>query len=237
MSEMIVNIAATEGETTSQKAYIALTGAILAGAFQPGDILTQRALAKMLGVSEMPVREALKHLISEGALQALPNRSARIPILARREVEQIITLRCLLESRAAGLAAHNITSHQIQELKVIQEQIDATLPSRDLRKYTSLNRDFHFLIYGFADDATLLSLIRMLWLRMAPLLARSLETVKKPDELKKVASASHHRLIKAFVARDANAAADAMYKDLESLTKKPAYWAMVDEQFRRYSET
>jgi DNA-binding GntR family transcriptional regulator len=223
------------GETTSQQAYLALSEAILAGAFAPGEILTQRSVAKMLGVSEMPVREALKLLISEGALQGLPNRSARIPLLSRRDVEQILELRRMLEGRAAFLAAQNVTTHHLESLTALQKHIDVTVANSRLKEYTALNRDFHFTIYRIADNAALLSLIRMLWLRMAPAIATSLgATPKNTQEFRRVGGSNHYRILKAFAARDAKAAQEAMCRDLMTPTKYPDYWRVL-ESFSRES--
>ena len=217
------------GETTSQQAYIAISEAILAGTFAPGELLTQRSLARTLGVSEMPVREALKHLISEGALQGLPNRSAKITLLNRREVEQIFTLRGMLEGRAAFLAAQNITTHQIDSLTAIQKRIEVAVTHGRLKEYTALNRDFHFMIYRIAEDPTLLSLIRALWLRLVPAIAMSLgATIKNAQEFRRVGGRNHYRIMKAFVARDAAAAEKAMRRDLMTPTKYPDYWRIVE---------
>jgi DNA-binding GntR family transcriptional regulator len=70
-----------------------LKQAVLAGAFKPGEIVTLRGLAKRLTIGDTPVREAVKRLIAEGAFEALPNRSARVPLLDRREIQQILDLR------------------------------------------------------------------------------------------------------------------------------------------------
>src|SRR5258708_12515098 len=104
-------------ETDNARAYTSLKQAVLSGGFKPGEVVTLRALAKRLAVGDTAVREAVKRLISEGAFEGLPNRSARVPLLDRREIQQILDLRILLESNAAALAAHNITLHQIEQLR------------------------------------------------------------------------------------------------------------------------
>jgi DNA-binding GntR family transcriptional regulator len=183
----------------------------------------------------MPVREALKLLISEGALQGLPNRSARIPLLSRRDVEQILELRRMLEGRAAFLAAQNVTTHHLESLTALQKHIDVTVANSRLKEYTALNRDFHFTIYRIADNAALLSLIRMLWLRMAPAIATSLgATQKNTQEFRRVGGSNHYRILKAFAARDAKAAEEAMCRDLMTPTKYPDYWRVL-ESFSRGS--
>src|SRR3979411_443036 len=100
-------------ETDNARAYVSLKQAVLSGGFRPGEVVTLRALATRLAIGDTPVRAAVKRLISEGALEGLPTRSARVPLLDRREIQQILELRILLESNAAALAAQNITLHQI----------------------------------------------------------------------------------------------------------------------------
>src|ERR1700678_207839 len=109
------------GATDNARAYTSLKQAVLAGAFKPGEGVTLRAIAQRLVIGDTPVREAVKRLISEGAFEALPNRSARVPLLDRREIQQILDLRIILESHAAALAAQNITLHQIERLRAMQK--------------------------------------------------------------------------------------------------------------------
>jgi len=72
------------GETDNARAYQSLKQAVLSGGFKPGEVVTLRALATRLAIGDTPVREAVKRLISEGAFEGLPNRSARVPLLDRR---------------------------------------------------------------------------------------------------------------------------------------------------------
>lgn len=207
------------------RAYAALKEAVLAGNFRPGEILTLRALARQLSISEMPVREALRRLTSEGAFEALPNRSARVPRLTRRQVEQILELRQELEGRAAALAARNITLVQIEHLRALQNGIEQSIIKGDTRLHTSLNMAFHFEIYRIADNPVLVPLIQMLWLRMAPLVANTVPLLTaKPAVFKRIGLDNHERLLAAFQARDPAAAEDAMHRDLTALPKLPGYW-------------
>ncbi len=213
------------GEAAHSRAYAVLKEAVLAGNFRPGEVVTLRSLAKQLAISEMPVREALRRLTSEGAFEALPNRSARVPVLTRRQVEQILELRQDLEGKAAALAARNITLVQIEHLRALQQGIEQSIASGDTRSHTSLNMAFHFEIYRIADNPVLIPLIQMLWLRMAPLVASTVPLLtSKPAVFRRVGLENHERLLAAFQARDPVAAQEAMYRDLAGLTKVPGYW-------------
>jgi len=207
-----------------------LKEAVLAGNFRPGEVVTLRSLAKQLSIGEMPVREALRRLTSEGAFESLPNRSARVPVLTRRQVEQILELREDLEGKAAALAARNITLVQIEHLRALQQGIEQSVARGDSRAHLSLNMAFHFEIYRIADNPMLIPLIQMLWLRMAPLVANTvpLLTSAKAGVFRRVAGENHERLLAAFQARDPVAAQEAMRRDLLGLTKVPGYWESLD---------
>lgn len=83
----------SSGATIQQRAYEALREAVITGLFVPGELVTLRSLSERLGVSDMPVREALRRLIAEGAFESLPNHSARVPFPSREDVAQINQLR------------------------------------------------------------------------------------------------------------------------------------------------
>src|SRR5215475_3864755 len=145
------------------RAYEQLKQAVLSGRFRPGEVVTLRSVMKLLGAQEMAAREAVKRLISEGGFNALPNRSARAPVLDRKEVKQLCELRIMLESEAAAAAAAYITLHQIEALRVMHQQMAACVVSGDLEQYKCLNMAFHFEIYRIADNPPLANLIESLW--------------------------------------------------------------------------
>jgi len=106
-------VSAGSGETANARAYKALKEAVHSSTFESGEILTLRRLTKMLGFGAMPVREAIKRLISEGAFEGLPNRSARVPVLERREIQQLADLRFLRRRRMNGKVFKFVSAFQI----------------------------------------------------------------------------------------------------------------------------
>lgn len=202
-------------DTTQNRAYRALKMAVLGGTFYPGTTVTLTKLSVMLGTSEMPVREALKRLTAEGAFEALPNRSARIPVLSRPVVKQILELRVELESRAAAQAAEHMSKRHIDQLIVLDAAMGSALDNHQLRQYVALNMEFHFLIYRLADNEPLLSLIEALWLKMAPVVAFHLTQSSNAEAQFDDAGRAHHgNVIKAFQAQDAERAGDEIRADL-----------------------
>lgn len=202
-------------DTTQNRAYRALKTAVLGGTFYPGTTVTLAKLSDMLGTSEMPVREALKRLTAEGAFEALPNRSARIPVLSREVVKQILDLRVELESRAAAQAAENMSKRHIDQLIALDGAMACALDAHQLRQYVALNMEFHFLIYRLAANEPLLSLIEALWLRMAPVVAFNLTQQGEAEAQFDEAGRAHHaNIIKAFQAQDPKRAAGEIRADL-----------------------
>ncbi|SFB78452.1 DNA-binding transcriptional regulator, GntR family [Polaromonas sp. OV174] len=192
-------------DTTQNRAYQALKTAVLGGVFYPGTVVTLAKLAEMLGTSEMPVREALKRLTAEGAFEALPNRSARVPVLSPLVVRQILELRVELESLAASQAAEHMSKHHIDQLITLDKAMAQALADQQFPLYVALNMEFHFLIYRVAGNEPLLSLIEALWLRMSPVIAFSLTAAKNAaTHFDPVGLAHHANLIKAL--QEGNAA-------------------------------
>jgi DNA-binding GntR family transcriptional regulator len=212
------------GETANARAYKALKEAVHSSTFESGEILTLRRLTKMLGFGAMPVREAIKRLISEGAFEGLPNRSARVPVLERREIQQLADLRFLLEPDAAAMAARNMTLHQIDDLQRMHDAMEACVASRDFQGYKNLDTAFHFEIYRIADNKPLANLIDALWLRMAPFISRWIHRMAHdPGGFDRIATRHHELLLTAFRNRNAEAARLAMQLDLTEGKKTPQY--------------
>ncbi|MBL0422717.1 GntR family transcriptional regulator [Ramlibacter sp. AW1] len=207
---------AEDGDTTQNRAYRALRNAVLAGHFHPGTTVTLARLSEMLGTSDMPVREALKRLTAEGAFEALPNRSTRVPVLSARAVKQILELRIELEGRAAAEAAEHVSKRHLEQLIALDAAMSQALDSRELGRYVQLNMEFHFTIYRLADNEPLLALIEALWLRMAPLVAFNLTRAEnvKDIQLDAAGRAHHARIIQALKSLDGARACEALRADL-----------------------
>jgi DNA-binding GntR family transcriptional regulator len=184
----------------------------------------------MLGTSDMPVRDALRRLTSEGAFEALPNRSPRIPRLSRLQIEQIYALRFELESRAAGLAAENISKRQLDELHALQMTMEDGMRRRDVPYFTQLNKEFHFRIYAIAGNEPMQKLIEMLWLRMGPLVSSiGHSAAATSDPIPWLGQTHHHQILEAMMARNPAAASEAMRADLQEATRTEGFWNIIEQ--------
>jgi DNA-binding GntR family transcriptional regulator len=148
--------------------YEQLKQAILHAKFQPGEVLSIRALAASLGTSTMPVREAATRLITERALEALPNRGLRVPTLTSAEAHDIFRVRCVLEGMAAGLAADLITAREIVQLERFELELERAVRNKQLAEAVEHNLRFHLGICRASRSETIVSVVEALYLRYAP---------------------------------------------------------------------
>ncbi len=133
-----------------------LRSAILGGRLGPGDRLQHDELARQLGVSRMPVREALRVLHSEGLVELRPHRGAIVVDLRPEEVGEIFEIRAMLEARAAELAAPQLTDETIAYLRDVLDELARTT---DEERWQTLNTEFHTAIYPASGWPRLCALI------------------------------------------------------------------------------
>jgi DNA-binding GntR family transcriptional regulator len=151
-----------------QQVYQALCDSILAGQFVPGVSVTLRGIAEQLGVSSMPVREAIRRLVAEHALQVLSNRRVCVTAMTQTRLQELYHARLSLEPELALLAMPSIGKSEIKSLTHIDDELDLSLRSGNVDAYILCNRRFHFDIYNHADSPVLYPLVRSLWLQFAP---------------------------------------------------------------------
>src|SRR5271157_4632195 len=99
-----------------------LRAGILTGRLRPGEWLRQERLAQEYGVSQMPVREALKRLAAEGLVEHVPYRGVRVVEFSPEDVEDLYVCRAFIESMAARFAAESITDEEVEKLAELQRR-------------------------------------------------------------------------------------------------------------------
>jgi DNA-binding GntR family transcriptional regulator len=186
-------------ETVFDRVYAALRRSLIEGALDAGEMLRIQDVAAQLGVSTMPVREALGRLVSERALEALPNRSIRVPLLTRARLREIAHARTLVEGEAAALAAKRVEPETIAVLRRLSDAYDRlmTRPGTQVER-AAANHAFHFEIYRMAGSGVLLPIIESLWLQSGPVLRAAARLYDGTDGL---GATHHHRQIVEALAR------------------------------------
>jgi DNA-binding GntR family transcriptional regulator len=113
---------------------------IRSGTLEPGTRLTEAEIAKQIGVSRTPVREAINRLLSEGQLSHTSARGFSVSILTRQQIMELYALREFLEGASARFAAHHASPGEIEALReLLEEAVDLEVP----QKLASFNRRFH----------------------------------------------------------------------------------------------
>lgn len=201
--------------TVQDGVYAELRRSLIHGLFDPGEVLRIVEVAGRLGTSTMPVREALARLISEQALEAMPNRSVRVPLISRRRLDDLARARALIECEAVALAMPHLGAEHLSELGRLIEDCDAVLAVRG-REISSeaaeLNHAFHFTIYRAAGSEVLIPIIESLWLQSGPYLRASARLFDPASD--RSASHFHRAIVAAIAAGDAAGAQAALKADI-----------------------
>jgi DNA-binding GntR family transcriptional regulator len=138
---------------------------ILNGEHLLGSRLDQKAIADDLGVSLVPVREALRMLEGEGFVTINPRRGAFVTDISADELEELYLIRAELEELATRMAVPNLAPDQITELSVIIQQMEEATAEQDFAQLMELNQTFHFTIYAASNLRLLLDMMASLWNR------------------------------------------------------------------------
>lgn len=138
---------------------------IMDGRLHMGEKLNTEELANELGVSRMPIREALNNLEKIGLAESIPYAGTRLIKLTKDDVSEIYMIRKALEPIAASAACERITKEQIQELEEILEEYKSIVRVDKVlaKKVYQANRSFHFTIYSASGLNRLCFIIESLW--------------------------------------------------------------------------
>ena len=148
--------------------YKKIRNMILFGEVQPGQAVTILGLKDAVGAGVTPVREAIRRLTAEGALETLGNRRICVPHASPERVDEIYFARLTLEPKMTELAALRVSEADISELAALDDAVTSAIAKGDVEGYLEHNYRFHFRLYDFADTPILRQIARSLWLRVGP---------------------------------------------------------------------
>lgn len=136
-----------------------LRQAILRGELKPGERLMEVRLAKKLGVSRTPIREAIRKLELEGLVLMIPRRGAEVAEITEKSMRDVLEVRRALEVLAVSLSCDRISGEQIEALKEAAEEFDRSLTSDDVTSTAEADVHFHDIIYRSTDNQRLIQLL------------------------------------------------------------------------------
>lgn len=202
--------------TLGERAYAQLADLLMSGRLAPGEKLSLRAAAEVLGVSIMPVREAVSRLVADKALEVAPNRAVRVPMMSAAQFRDLTAARIAIEGHAAALAAKLRQESDIPAMAAAEAAMRAESLKRkpDLVRAVEVNKTLHFAIYEAARSPILVGIIRALWLKAGPVI--NLDLRGNPERIRTGGAVRYHAdILKAIVDRDAAKARAGIAADIK----------------------
>lgn len=175
-----------------------LRDSIIRGELNQGQKLTEPDLAKKLGISRTPIREAFRQLESEGFLTVMPRRGAVVSRITRKEIDDFYELKSLLEGYAARIAAGKINEKGIQKLRKINEQLTEIAKNNDIEAFFLKNDEFHNIFISYCGNEKLEELLEHIVQRF---MRFRLGAMSVPGRLVK-SIGQHNEIIDALEKRD-----------------------------------
>ncbi len=136
-----------------------LRRAILQGELEPGERLLEIHLAKRLGVSRTPIREAIRKLELEGLVEMIPRKGAVVSSITEKDLKDVLEVRRTLEILAAEVACERITPELLEELKKAGEEFACLKGTEDAARLAEADMKFHEIIYTAADNPRLFHIL------------------------------------------------------------------------------
>jgi DNA-binding GntR family transcriptional regulator len=134
---------------------------IIRGEIPEGAQLRQDAIATQYQVSRIPVREALRQLDAEGLIAIVPNRGAVVPALSPTDIEELFSIRALLEPEVLKLSIPHLTDEDFQEADSVLRKYASELRREDhVSAWGRLNWQFHSILYSRANQPRFMAIIR-----------------------------------------------------------------------------
>ncbi len=200
--------------TKAEVAYELVRERLVRGELVPGAVIQQGALARELGISTTPLREALRRLMSDGLVELDAHRDARVTRLTAEEARDLVELRRSLDPMAAGLAAERRTR---QDLELIRKTFGELLPLRTDPGPAELatHRRFHVSIYSASHNQLLVQSLDGLWDKADRYRRLALEEGRTDADLDR-AHDEHLALVDAIAAGDSETAAAVMLAHVDA---------------------
>jgi DNA-binding GntR family transcriptional regulator len=185
-------------DSLANQAYQRLQHEILTCALKPGQLVSERELAKRYEISKTPIREALAQTCHDGLMQRLPGRGYMVAPITIQDIRDLFDLRLILEVRAVRRAAEQPNSHLILRLKNMAEAKYEPQEPESHVSFLQINRAFHLALAEAAHNQRLLNLVAELFNEMERLFHLGLRLRDSSEEMR----SEHQELVSAIEAGD-----------------------------------
>ena len=217
----------TDSTTIRKKVHAYLREQILSGEIGPQERLIEAKIAKDIGTSRTPVREALHTLEMEGLLESIPRVGYKVNTVSDQEVEEICEIRTVIETLAVRWAMEKAHARLVKELKKNIATAEQWVMQGEVKAYVDLDAQFHEIIAGLSGSRRLLELAQTLRRHMV---RYRIQSIYAPDNVIRGIN-GHKEILAAIVTGDVETAAKAIRNHLEQSKKDILFYA-----FREHGE-
>ena len=151
-----------------ERVYRAMRTRIMHGEIAPGEALTLRGIGKEFDVSMTPAREAVRRRVAEGSLFLSSSGRVSTPALSNERIEELATLRAMLEPELASRALPRAHFALIDRLEAINHGVSQMISRQDAAGYIRMNLEFHRTLYLRAQAPAMLAVTETVWLQLGP---------------------------------------------------------------------
>ncbi len=196
---------------------------IISGKLKPGERVPEPEIARSLGISRTPIREAFRQLESEGFITVIPRKGAVVSPITSKDVKDFYAIKSLLEGYAARLACEKFTEKHIKRLKSLNEQMRRCVARNDIKGFYRLDNQFHETFLKACGNEKLCQLARQLVqqferMRITALSVpgRMQNSLKQHEEIIKAFQERNADRVEQLVRENAELSAEILVKELES---------------------
>lgn len=182
------------------------------GEYPPGFSLRMSDLARINGVSAIPVREAMRRLEAERLVESVANKGVRVAQLSNADLADAYQLRTILEAEAVRLAVPKLTNADRVRAERLRDEMARQFAAGDVGAAHTAHRALHFLVYERAGSPWLVHIISTLWDHTERYRRLGMQWLQHPESL----SAQHDDVIAALFSGDVDAAVDALRGHFEA---------------------
>ncbi len=184
------------------RVYNQIRNDILNGVYEPGESLIETKLSEEMGVSRTPVREALRQLELEGLVQSVPNKGVTVMGVSEQDIQDIYTIRMLIEGLAARWAAEKITPAELEELKEAVDLEEFYTKKSDYGHLLQFDTRFHDIIFRASKSMPLMHTLSTFHHYVQKARKMSMSSPRRAEEVLK----EHKAILQAIIERDAEKA-------------------------------
>lgn len=175
-----------------------------------GERIPEEKIAKQLGVSRTPIREALRRLSNEGLINIYPNRFAEVITFDQKSIKDLGVIRISLDTLAAQLAIHNGSNADFFKLKELADQCYEAARVGDIANRIKTDYEFHLMMTEIGGNSTMMKFQKELYLKVQ--LLQATKYVDISDSLRKIEH--HHQIVEKLMERDVDAVIKLIQKHL-----------------------